>query len=158
MNKQDLLETLQQERRAWDELLARVDPQRMEEPGAAGPWSVKDLIAHVTWYEREFAGALRARELVGSPLWDQTPEERNRAIYEQHQGQSLEMVLADSRRAYRELVTAVEALTDADLNHPERLNSWPEGLPPWRLLAENSYEHYQAHRAELEAWLRARAE
>lgn len=155
MKKADLLDLLQRERSAWNELLARVDPQRMEEPGAAGAWSVKDLIAHVTWYEREITAAFQARALKGSPLWEKSPADRNRMIYEQHHSQSLEMVLADSRRAYSELVQVVRAMAEAELNEPERLNSWPEGLPPWRLLAENSYEHYQAHRAELEQWLEA---
>lgn len=155
MNKEELLENLQRERSAWNELLAQADPQRLEEPGAAGKWSVKDLVAHITWYEREITAALRARALVGSPLWEKPPAERNRIIYEQHQGQSLEMVLADSRRSYNELVEVVAGLSEAELNDPAQLNSWPEGLPPWRLLAENSFEHYQAHRAELQSWLQS---
>lgn len=158
MNKDELLDILQYEHRAWNALLARLDPQRLQEPGAVGRWSIKDLIAHITWYEREITAAFQARALVGSPLWEKPPAERNRLIYEQHREQSLEMVLADSRRAYHELVAVVSSLSEADLNDPARLNSWPEGLPPWRLLAENSYEHYQAHRADLERWLQASAE
>jgi uncharacterized protein (TIGR03083 family) len=157
MQKDDLLVILERERSAWNELLAHIDPQRMQEPGAAGQWSVKDLIAHISWYEWEIAGALRTRTLGGSALWEKSPEERNQAIYEQHQGQSLEMVLADSRRAYHELLEAVAGLPEGALNDPGRMTSWPEALPPWRLLAENSYEHYRDHRAELEQWLAAGA-
>jgi len=60
MNKSEWLGTLQTERAQWDALVAEVGQARMTQPGAAGEWSVKDVIAHVTWFEREMVGVLRA--------------------------------------------------------------------------------------------------
>src|SRR5579884_1100926 len=43
---------LKAERARWDALLAQVGADRMEEPGVEGAWSVKEIVAHLTWYER----------------------------------------------------------------------------------------------------------
>ena len=40
---------LRTERARWNALLAQIDPARMEEPGVEGTWSMKELIAHLTW-------------------------------------------------------------------------------------------------------------
>src|SRR5690348_3946516 len=47
-----LVGILQTERARWNALLAQVSPDRMEESGVEGAWSVKELVAHLTWYER----------------------------------------------------------------------------------------------------------
>jgi hypothetical protein len=50
--KSQLLETLKTKRYRWDMMLNAIDKARMDEPGAAGHWSVKDIVSHVTAYER----------------------------------------------------------------------------------------------------------
>ena len=47
-----LASILQAERRRWNALLAQVGMERMETPGVEGEWSVKELVAHLTWYEQ----------------------------------------------------------------------------------------------------------
>lgn len=47
MDKATLLKTLIETRAAWEALLAEFDEGQMLKPGAAGTWSVKDVIAHV---------------------------------------------------------------------------------------------------------------
>src|SRR5262249_15587055 len=85
MNKSEFLDTLQTVRAQWEELLAEVGKARMQEPGVAGEWSVKDIIAHVTWPEREMAAILQARSLVaGSELWDLPQDELNAVVVAQN--------------------------------------------------------------------------
>src|SRR5215468_7094455 len=45
-----LAQILRTERVQWNALLAQVTPEQMEIPGAVGDWSVKQLVAHLTWY------------------------------------------------------------------------------------------------------------
>ncbi|HEX9039377.1 MAG TPA: DinB family protein [Ktedonobacterales bacterium] len=52
MTSARLAEILQEERAGWRALLDRASPAGMETPGVAGEWSVKQLVAHLTWYER----------------------------------------------------------------------------------------------------------
>jgi hypothetical protein len=57
---------------AWGDLWQRlgcIPPARMLVPMGAGKWTVKDVIAHITWHERQMIGLLEGRALVGSPWW-----------------------------------------------------------------------------------------
>ena len=65
MTKARLLDTMQAERVRWDGLIAQAGEERLTEPGVAGEWSVKDIIAHVTWAERETVGMLQAGRWSG---------------------------------------------------------------------------------------------
>src|SRR5207237_2743438 len=84
MDRATFLDTLLTWRARWEELLSRVGEARMEEPGVEGDWSVKDIVAHITWYEREMVGLLRGT-LSGESdaTWELPLDERNAAIAEQ---------------------------------------------------------------------------
>ena len=46
----------------WQELQSALDgipPERATEPGAAGEWSVKDLLGHITFWERNLVTELQ---------------------------------------------------------------------------------------------------
>src|SRR6476469_2870693 len=113
MTKPQLLATLLARRAAWDATLALVPPARMTEPGVAGPWSVKDIIAHLTYYERWVADrlheGLRGEAYQPGDL-DRLPfDERNDRIFQQRREQPLADALAASHAAFADLVAGVEA-------------------------------------------------
>src|SRR3972149_1809130 len=112
MNKSEFLTALIAERAEWDSLLAQIDEARMTEPGVVGEWSVKDMIAHITWFEREMVGVLRARALVGSDLWNLPHDERNAAIFERNRHRPLSDVLAEAQQVFPQLVELVQSLDD----------------------------------------------
>src|SRR5438876_8434388 len=116
MTKPKLMDLLQTARAEWDSLLAQVGEERMTQSGVAGDWSVKDIIAHVTWGEREILEVFHRHELVGSELWDLPQNERNAAVFEQNRNRSLQEVVAESRQVYRDLLEALQPLSDEDLN------------------------------------------
>jgi uncharacterized protein (TIGR03083 family) len=153
MTKRKLLDLIRAERAQWDALLAQVDQARMTEPGMAGDWSLKDIIAHVAWCEREVLGVLRAHAMVGSDLWNLSNDERNAAVYVQNRERSLHDVLSEAREVYPQLIEAVEALTEEDITDPTRFRDMPSEWRPWMLISNNTYEHYQAHTPSIRAWL-----
>jgi len=155
MQKFQLLETLRRERADWEALLTQVDPAHMTRPGVAGAWSVKDVIAHVSWHEREMIGVLRARALVGSELWNLATDERNAAIFEANRERALDDVLTEAGQVFGELRAALEAWPEEDLSDPSRFRDMPGDWIPWQLIAGNSFEHYQQHAPDLRAWLEA---
>lgn len=126
MDKQTFLDKVQSGRSQWDNLLALVPHERMTQPGVAGEWSVKDIIAHVSWHEQQMLGILHAHAFVGSDLWNLPLDERNAAIYEQNRQRSLADVLAEAQQVFPQLVAAIEPLSDNDLNDPGR----SPGMPP----------------------------
>ena len=157
MNKTEFIATLNAELAAWETCLAQVGKARMAESGVTGEWSVKDMIAHITWFEREMVGVLRARALIGSDLWNLPQDQRNAAIFEQNRYRSLDDVLAEAPWVYPQLVEAVHTLDDQDLNDPSRFTDMPADWVPWQIIAGNSFEHYRAHASDVRAWLDTQA-
>ena len=161
MNKRELLETMQGERAQWQSLLDEVGEGRMTQAGVAGDWSVKDIVAHVTTYERWLVERLEAargheqRKIAADQL---DLEPRNALIQEEHKAAPLPKVLAESQQVFQQLVALVEELSDEDLTDPERLGSyldpaWSEGLPVWQCIVADSIEHYHQHIPGIRAWL-----
>lgn len=144
---------IDKERAAWDAVLAEVPADRFTEPGATGDWSVKDVIAHNVWHEREMVGVLRARALVGSELWNVDNETRNDAIYAKVRDIPLDEVLAEATAVYAELRALLDGITDADLNDPDAIRDMVPGFTLLPIAADNTYLHWRAHRLDLRAWL-----
>jgi len=153
MDKIRFLDTLLTERAEWDQVLSQIDEARMSVPGVANEWSMKDVVAHVTWYEREMVGVLATHALVGSDLWDLPQDERNRLMFEQNRQRPLGDVLAEAREVFDQLLAAMRSLSDEDLVDPGRFRDMPADWVPWQILAGNTYEHYRDHLPALRAWL-----
>jgi hypothetical protein len=127
------------------------DPELLE-PGVTGNWSVRDLIAHVTWWEEE---ALKVLPLVlaGGRL------PRYSAMYggidafnamktEGTRGLSLAEVL----RRHEEVHARVVALVT---NAPE--SEMAAGTRFRRRLRLDTYGHYPKHAEAIRAWRERRA-
>ncbi len=153
MKKALFLETLRTKRAEWEALLAEVGEARMTQPGFAGDWTLQDVIAHVTWGEREMVGVLQARALVGSDLWGVSQTERNAAVYAQNRDRALPEVLAEAVQVHAQLVEELEKLSDEDLNDARRFQQMPAQWLPWQVIASNSYGHYDEHSPSIRAWL-----
>ena len=125
----------------------------MEEPGVDGDWTVRDVIAHITWHEKEMLELLRSRRLAGSQLWTLPLNERNSAIFEENRHRSLDDVLQEARQVYPQLLAEIERLEDADLTDPARIADMPPDWKLYNLLADNTYDHYNDHSTDLRAWL-----
>jgi hypothetical protein len=84
MTKAELLATMRRERAAWEALLAEVGESRLDEPGATGHWSVKDVIAHNMYFEQwvvdRLEGRARGEVYVESDLDKMYFHDRNAVI------------------------------------------------------------------------------
>ena len=132
-------------RQELDRLVGVLTTEQLLVPGVEGEWSIKDILAHITWFDREMIGMLLARALVGSPWWNLPQEDRNRRIYELTVNRPASQVLVESKNAFAELWELLQELTDEDLNEPGRFREMP---PEWRLidvLSGNTFEHYIDH-------------
>src|SRR5439155_2124114 len=120
MTKEKLLRTMRDARSEWEALLSEVGEARMQQPGVEGDWSVKDIVAHVAYYERWLVGYLQAAQRNERP--NPTPEtaglsmdQRNTWIYEQARNKPLREVLDDGQQVLDQLLTSVQALSEEDL-------------------------------------------
>jgi hypothetical protein len=153
-----MIDEIRDSRAELDDLLALLDDSQMVQAGADGEWTVKDVIAHVSWHEREMINLIRSRALLGSDLWNLPLHERNAAIYEQNRDQSLDDVRAEAAEAFRQLLESLQTLSDEDLNDPARFEHMPAEWQPWKIIAENTWEHYHDHYESLRRWLETRAD
>lgn len=156
MTGQKLAGILQAERVRWNALLTQVGLERMDVPGAEGEWSVKQLVAHLTWYERAILdGAQRA--MSTGTFTRRRPEgvgldEMNARIAEEARTWPVDEVLAEADAVCTQLLELIAAVPQEMLNDP-RLLGLPEDMVPWMGVANNSYAHYREHEPALRAWL-----
>jgi uncharacterized protein (TIGR03083 family) len=152
LTKDALIARIAADRARFDEVVSRVPRERLTEPILPGGWSVKDVLAHIAWGEREGIGVMRERALVGSELWDLTEDERNAAVVRESRSRDVDEVLREYGTAFAEYVSAITLLSDEDLNGPERIRGLAEripGWPPWRVLYDPN--HYEEHGRTIEA-------
>ena len=149
----DFLDRIARTYATWLKLLEDIEPAQYERPIIAGGWSIKDIIAHITWHEAQMVGVMKARALVGSDWWQLSTAERNANIYAQHKGQPLQDVLDEAKDAHRQLIEGIEPLADEDLNEPGRFADMPVDWLFSDILAQNTYEHHAAHQTSLGHWL-----
>jgi hypothetical protein len=151
------LATILRDKRArWDALLAQVRPDRLVIPGVEGSWSVKDLVAHLTWYEQSVVEG--ARQILSSGTFTRRRpagvdvHEQNARIAAASQTRSVTEVFAEAHAVFQQMLVLVEACPDDLLNDPHVLGL-NEDLVPWMGVANNSYGHYHEHEPALRAWL-----
>lgn len=150
---------LQAERTHWNALLAQVGLAHMEEPGVEGDWSVKELVAHLTWYEQAVVEGAR-QVLSGGTFTRRRPEglgldENNARLAAASRARPASEVLAEADEVFGQLLAIVAACPQDLLNDPRRLGL-PDDLLPWMGVANNSYAHYRQHEPALRAWLKQR--
>ncbi len=151
-----LAKILRAERARWNALLDQVGLDRMDVPGVEGDWSVKELVAHLTWYEQAVVegamqvastGTFKRRRPEGMGL-----DEMNARIAAQAHDRSAEEALAEAREVFDRLLTVIEFVPQDILNDPKRLGL-PGDVVPWMAVANNSYAHYRQHEPALRAWV-----
>jgi len=151
-----LIEILKAERAQWNALLGEVGIDQMEMPGVEGTWSVKELVAHLTWYERAVVDA--AGQVMSGGAFTRPGDgaggidERNERIAAASRARPAGDVLAEADEVFGKLLKVIAACPD-DLLNDARLLGLPEDIPPWMRVANNSYAHYREHAESLRAWL-----
>jgi uncharacterized protein (TIGR03083 family) len=157
ITKASLLHELRAARAEWDALMAEVGEERMTEPGAAGDWSVKDVMAHLTGYSRWFVNASEAHFRGELPPLDGTEgmdfEQRNQFWHQQARDRRLADVQAESQQVFSRLLEVVDAHSEEFLTQPQQFEGVPESLLIWKMLEGDGYEHYREHMRSIRAWL-----
>jgi hypothetical protein len=164
MNKAELIDELQEEYQNWQALLEQIGPTRMDQPGVNGDWSMKDIVAHLTGWNRWLVARLQAAqrsEPEPPPPWPvhlQTDDEINAWIYESNRRRAVREVLAESQQVFQQLLVAIEGLPDdvrIEYIEPKFHVVWvsDERFPA----GEFFYHFHDDHEPDIRAWM-ARAE
>jgi hypothetical protein len=160
VNKSELLSSLQDEYQKWEALLDQIGPTRMEQPGVNGDWSMKDMVAHLTGWNRWLVARLEAAqrsEPEPLPPWPahlQTEDEINAWIYESYRRRSLRQVLDESRHVFQQLLADIEGLPDKvriEYIEPMYRLVW---VGDERFEVSEFFDHFHDdHEPDVRAWL-----
>src|SRR5690242_1283401 len=159
LDKAQWLELIRDVRAEWEKALEDVGFDRMLEPGVEGDWSVKDVIAHVTFWEEIAAKYVEAgvtgQPPIRSPYAGLETDEYNAAIYNANKDKSLDEVLAWSKDVHSRVLAAIDKLSEEDLTDVTRF-PWLDKSPLWEYVEGDGYEHIQEHTAHIREWLKRR--
>jgi hypothetical protein len=146
MNRQQLLEKLD---KAWAEIkesYAGLSGSQMTEPGIAGDWSVKDILAHVTTWKEE---ALKYLPLI---IEGRRPPRHityggidafNAQSTEQKRSLSLSDVLRQLDEIHSRLIDYIQSVPEEQFTRETRFR---------RRLRLDTYSHYPLHSKMIRAW------
>ena len=107
-----------------------------------GRWSVKDHLAHLSWWRDRNArllDAVRSGAELPPPVQD---DAQNAVIYEQNRDRVAEDVKKDARESWESLRAAVEACSDADLARP---HPYAPNFQLWSTVPGNGHGHLGQH-------------
>jgi hypothetical protein len=147
MTRQQLLKQLDQAWTTFKESYADLSEAQMMEPGVTGHWSVKDILAHVTWWEEE---ALKHLPLIlkgGRPprysLQYGGIDAFNAQMTEQKRSLSLSDVLRQLDETHRRLIDYVQSAPEEQFTRETRFR---------RRLRLDTYSHYPKHAKGIREW------
>ena len=119
-------------------------------PGAEGEWSVKDILSHLSAWEKYLLDRLGMVMTGQPPLypamtnWDDV-HRFNAQVYADNKDRPLTSVVIEFRSLYRGMMTVLEALSVDKLNQPYSYDFPDDALTLLQLIRVNTYEHYREH-------------
>jgi uncharacterized protein (TIGR03083 family) len=166
MDKTTLLMTIEAEYAQLEAVLAQLAPEQMTAPGVEDAWSVKDVLAHLRFWQQRMhtilEAALRGERpprpatsleagLADGPDWMDQLNARAVAAQQERPGPEL---LADLRRSHQATIALIDSIPEDDLRDPTRIETALNGYSSLQQLIEgDTSEHYQEHSASIQAWL-----
>jgi hypothetical protein len=167
MTRDELLASIRRERAQLDAVVARVGEARMTEPALEGGRSVKDVLAHVSAWEKICMALVRNNQPIQPPPPGESgPSEPsgtegqrqtdaiNDKVYQDNRDRPLADVVADAQRSYTDLVAMVEAMSQEQLETPLGGPQFAGQSPRvGELIGGNSDGHYREHSEQIARWL-----
>jgi hypothetical protein len=131
-------ERMRAEHGRLEALLANFSDEELVQPGRFGEWAVKDVLAHITFWERRLIAYVNgATESLIQPDEDEQAaiDRINAGVLAANRDRPLAEVRAAFDASYQETLALAESLSAEDLAD--------EAL--YGLLAGDTFEHYREH-------------
>lgn len=133
----DMVERIGASWRGLMEAIAGIPDARLAEPGVAGDWSVKDVLAHIAFWEDQLVEQID-RRMSGTPQPDDEGdvEVTNAREYEARRDWTVERVRDDLLRGHERMLTSLRAVPDIPAGDVEG----------------DTWEHYDDHATDIRRW------
>src|SRR4030043_209198 len=148
--KSELLSDLDQEWAHVERICFSLSEAEMLTPDIQGDWSVKDILVHISAWEKYLLDRLEYILSGQHPLypamasWDDV-HRFNAQVYAENKDRPLTSVIIEFRSLYRGVMTVLEALSADKLTQPYSYDFPDDALTLLQLIRANTYEHYREH-------------
>ena len=148
--KSELLTEFDQEWAYIERICAGLSETEMVTPGMKGEWSVKDILCHLSSWEKHLLDRL-GKAMTGQPPLYPAQTRRddvhrfNAEGYADNKDRPLTSVVIEFRSLYRGVMTVLEALSVDALTQPYSYDFPDDALTLLQLIRANTYEHYREH-------------
>lgn len=140
--RDDLLRRSREAHAQLEALLATIPEEEQTQPGVTGDWSVKDHLAHLTWWEqrviRMLGGAPDPIDAI--PGEEKSEDDINAYVQAQNRDRPLAEVRAAFDASYQEMLQLIATVPDDVFTAK---HDWISG---------NADSHYDEHLRMLQAW------
>jgi hypothetical protein len=153
MNRAELLEQIHAGRKQLEDALAQFGDAEMLVAALPSGWTIKDMLAHLGWWERRIVSAYAtlARGEMPDPESDAVPvDDLNARVFAQNHNRPLAEVRRDEGEAYGAILALAENAPEDDLFNPNRF-AWTAGRAFVEWIGDNTYGHYDEHLPDLRA-------
>lgn len=126
----------------WREVLGTLEgipEERLEEPGACGDWSAKNVMGHLAFWDAHVLAEIE-RALAGQPEQQVDFQALNDADQAERVGRSLAQEREAMYRAHATVIARLEGLPGSDAARLEQA------------IGTHTYEHYAVHARDIQRW------
>lgn len=154
-SKEQLLQAIKEERKNLERSLKGLSPNDMMMSPAPGEWSIQDIMAHITAWERTcldwYSAAIRG-DKVDIPDWSKPGivDEINLGIYKRNKDRWLKEIKKEFKNSYKVFYKTVKSMSEEDLFVPGRV-PWTGKNTLADFVIGNSSHHYAEHISMIEA-------
>jgi hypothetical protein len=150
-----MLAEFEQEWVNFEHMCAALSEAEMTTLGVEGEWSIKDVLCHLSAWEKYLLDRL-GMVMTGQPpqypvmnSWDDV-HRFNAQVFADSKDRSTASVVMEFRSLYRGVMTVLEAMSDDQLTQPYSYDFPEDNLDLLQLIRANTYEHYREHRIAIE--------
>jgi|GEM_PF-907276 len=156
MTRDEILPAIRREHLEFLTAIGGIPDDEMINTLITEQWTVKDMMAHIAVWMRVAIKFIREFKAEGVPKNlglndDATVDAFNEQGWQARSETPLAEVIGEFHAAYRDLIGAVESLTDQELSAPLTA-PWEAGDTLEKLIAINSYEHEPEHTLQVHTW------
>lgn len=157
MDKTELLEALEDGHQELVEMLQNLPDAVLLQSGVIGEWSIKDILAHLTYWEGQIVTLLfQAQRGVDKPTTahfsKETVDELNQRWFLSGKERPLDLIWQDWEGVRKQTIRRVTDFTQNDLNDARRY-PWLKGKPLYEWIIGDTIDHEDEHGDQIREWL-----